>query len=271
MTAEALIREAKPAEALEALQQEIRANPSDARLRIFLFQLLSVLGKWDKALSQLAVLRDLDADCMLFAQIFTPVVHCEIFRAEVSAGKRAPLIFGEPDEWIGLLVQANQHIAQGNFDAAAELRAKAYDAAPATPGRIGEVDFEWIADADSRLGPLLEVIMDGKYYWVPFSRIRTIRFEAPTDLRNLVWTSAHFTWATGGETPAFIPTRYSGSENAEDAALAMARKTVWNSHPGETFLGSGQRMLATDVAEYPLQEIKVIDLQTSEPAALSGE
>ena len=31
--------------------------------------------------------------------------------------------------------------------------------------------FEWIADADSRLGPLLEVILEGKYYWAPFCRI----------------------------------------------------------------------------------------------------
>ena len=59
-------------DALAALQAEIRARPEDARLRIFLFQLLSVLGQWDRALTQLNVLADLDANGMMLAKIFTP-------------------------------------------------------------------------------------------------------------------------------------------------------------------------------------------------------
>ena len=40
----------------------------------------------------------------------------------------------------------------------------------------------------------------------------------------------------------------------------MARRTDWQEKPGETYLGSGQRMFATDVGEYPLLEIS--DRQT---------
>ena len=32
--------------------------------------------------------------------------------------------------------------------------------------------FEWIADGDTRLGPVLEAIVNGRYYWIPFDRIR---------------------------------------------------------------------------------------------------
>jgi type VI secretion system protein ImpE len=271
MTAEELIRAGKPAEALVALQQEVRANPADGRLRIFLFQLLSVLGKWDKALAQLAVLRDLDAASMLLAQIFTPAIQCELIRKDVFTGTRSPLIFGEPEEWLGLLVQANQLVAEGQFAAAAEVRTRAFDAAPATSGTMNDEPCSWIADADSRLGPVLEAIVDGKYYWVPFSRIQSVRFEPPTDLRNLVWTPAQFVWANGGAGAGLIPTRYPGSESSDDPALQLARKTVWQEHPGETFLGLGQRTLATDNAELPLHEVKSIDLQsqvlTPEPDA----
>lgn len=271
MSAEELIRAGKPVDALVALQQEVRANPADGRLRIFLFQLLSVLGKWDKALAQLAVLRDLDADCMLLAQIFTPAIQCELFRTEVFTGKRNPLIFGEPEEWIGLLVQANQLVAEGQFAAAAEVRIRAFDSAPATSGTMNGDPFVWIADADSRLGPVLEVIVDGKYYWVPFARIRSVRIEPPTDLRNLVWTTAQFVWANGGASPGLIPTRYPGSEGTADPALQLARKTAWQEHSGETFVGLGQRTVATDSAELPLHEVKSIDLQspavTPEPDA----
>src|SRR4030095_9564113 len=104
---------------------------------------------------------------MLLAQIFTPVLHCEAFRAEVFAGKRSPVIFGEPEEWMSLLVQANQLAAEGKFTASRELRDRAFEAAPAVPGKINDTPFDWIADADSRLGPVLEAVFDGKYFWIP--------------------------------------------------------------------------------------------------------
>ena len=48
--------------------------------------------------TQLNVIADMGPDCMLLAQIFRPVVQCEALRTEVFAGKRSPLIFGEPQE-----------------------------------------------------------------------------------------------------------------------------------------------------------------------------
>jgi len=260
MNAEELIRAGQPEEALAALQQEIRARPDEASLRIFLFQTLAVLGRWEKALTQLDVLRDLSADCMLLAQIFAPVLQCEMLRAEVFSGKRGPLIFGEPAEWIGLLVQANQLIAQGATAPALESRDQAFEAAPATPGAIDGQPFEWIADADSRLGPMLEAIIDGKYYWVPFFRVRSITTEPPQDLRDLVWTAAQFVWANGGESPGFIPTRYPGTEKSADNGLRLARKTEWVDQGSELYFGLGQRMFATGQAEFALTEAHRIEL-----------
>src|SRR5205085_9395303 len=97
---------------------------------------------------------------MLLAQIVRPVITCEMLRRDVFAGKRTPLIFGEPMEWVGLLVQANGLVAKGEFEPAAEARAKAFDAAPASSGKINDEPFEWIADADSRLGPVLEAFIE---------------------------------------------------------------------------------------------------------------
>src|SRR5438046_2542338 len=108
MNAEEQLREGRLDEAMASLREAVKKSPADAKLRIFLFQLLSVLGQWEKALTQLQVLHDLDVDSALLAQIYTPVVHCEALRGQVFAGKRSPLIFGEPEEWIGLLLQANQ-------------------------------------------------------------------------------------------------------------------------------------------------------------------
>lgn len=262
MTPEELIRAGKLAEALAGLQEQVRANPADPRLRVFLFQLQSVLGNWEKAMTQLKVLADLNPETMMLARIFGPVVNCEIFRAEVFQGKRTPIIFGEPMEWLGHLLRANEHVGRGEFAAAQALREQAFEAAPATPGKLNGQDFEWIADADPRLGPVLEVILEGKYYWVPFCRISRIVMEKPSDLRDLVWKPAVFVWSNGGEASAHIPTRYPGSETSEDTALRLARKTDWLERDGGYCLGLGQRLLATDTGETPLLECERVELSS---------
>ena len=259
MNAEEHIKAGQLDEALAGAQEAVRKSPADARPRVLLFQLFSVLGQWERALTQLNVLRDMDADCMVLAEIFRPVLQCEALREEIFAGKRSPLIFGEPTEWIGLLVQANALLAQGQTAAALELRNKAFEAAPATPGKLNDQSFEWIADADSRFGPMVEAIIDGKYYWVPFFRIASLTTEAPKDLRDLVWTAAQFTWANGGEAPGFIPTRYPGTEKATDNSLRLARKTEWNDQGNDIFFGVGQRMFATDQSETALTEVRKIE------------
>ena len=260
MTSAELIRAGRLSEALDVLQGEIRRNPADSKLRVFLFQLNCVLGRWEKAVTQLQVVAGLNAETMLMAQIFRPVIACELLRREVFAGKRTPLVFGEPAEWVGLLMQAGANLAEGRFPAAAELRERAFDAAPASAGKLDGQPFEWIADADSRLGPVLEVILEGKYYWVPFSRITKVEIEKPSDLRDLVWAPARFTWTNGGAVSAHIPVRYCGTENSEDESLRLSRKTAWNEAAPGCFIGLGQRVLATSAGEFPLLECRTIEL-----------
>src|SRR5262245_26464064 len=122
MTAEDAIKAGRLDEALAALQDSIRQAPADGKLRRFLFQLHCVSGNWDKALTQLSVLSDMDSESSLLASIFQPVIQCELLRADVFTGKRSPIVFGEPEHWVGLLVQANSLIAQGKAKAARDLQ-----------------------------------------------------------------------------------------------------------------------------------------------------
>ena len=91
MTAQELLREGQLDEALAALQQEIRQSPADAKLRVFLFQLLAVQGQWDRALTQLSVVGELDALALPMVQTYREAIRCEVLRSEVFAGKRTPL------------------------------------------------------------------------------------------------------------------------------------------------------------------------------------
>lgn len=260
MTSAELLQAGQLDEALKALQQEIRNRPDDQRLRIYLFQLESLLGRFDKALNQLQVLASLDADSMLLAQIFRPVITCELLRREVFAGNRSPLVFGEPMEWVGWLVQANAMVSRGEFEGAAKLRDQAFEAAPALPGRINGQEFEWLADADSRLGPVIEAYIEGKYFWVPMARIQKVELEKPSDLRDMVWLPVRFTWTNGGAVPGHIPVRYPGTESSEDAGLKLARRTDWREAAFGTWLGCGQRMFATNAGDHPLLETTLIEL-----------
>jgi type VI secretion system protein ImpE len=248
---------------LADLQAEVRRNPAEARPRIFLAQLLMVLGEWDRALTQLSVIAEMDAGTIPMTRAYATAIQCERLRVSVIKGERSPLIFGDPEPWLALVVQGLAALAAGRTDQADTLRAEAFDAAPATVGSLNGTEFEWIADADSRLGPILEVLLNGAYYWVPFHRIAAIEFEAPADLRDLVWLPAQFTWANGGEAVGFIPTRYAGTETAEDSALRLSRKTEWALIGTEAFAGRGQRVLATSADEVPLLEVRELRLTGS--------
>ena len=104
--AEQAVRDGDPEGALKTLQEQIRHNPSDAKLRVFLFQLLCVVGEWDRALNQLNVAAELDPGALAMAQMYREALQCERFRADVFAGKRSPVIFGEPEDWMALLIES---------------------------------------------------------------------------------------------------------------------------------------------------------------------
>lgn len=258
MAAYELLREGRLEEALTALKDQIRRDAANPKHRVFLFQLLAVQGDWQRALTQLNTVAELDPQTSAMAQMYRTAVECEALRSEVFRGNRSPLILGEPEPWVALLIQALGHVAAGEFNQARRLQMEAFDLAPVSAGTIDDQPFEWLADADSRLGPVLEAIVNGAYYWIPFHRIRQIDLEPPVDLRDVVWTAAHFTWTNGGEMVGLIPTRYVGSELSADSALLMSRKTDWNDLGQGYFVGSGQRMLTTDTGDFSLMDARKV-------------
>lgn len=249
--------------ALDALQAAVRADAGKASLRVFLFQLLCVLGDWKRAINQLKVSAEMDPGATPMAQTYREGIVCEVYREKVFAGEKEPLIFGEPQEWIALMIDALKLQAAGHVEKAAATRARAFDAAPAVSGEIDGQAFEWIADADMRLGPLLEAVVNGKYYWIPFSAISRLEFDEPADLRDAVWTPATLTTANGGEVVALIPTRYAGTVESGDDAAKLARKTEWVDVGHDTFIGVGQRLLATDLGDHAIMDIRKVRLDTT--------
>lgn len=291
--ASALLAAGDPNAALKALQQQVRSNAADVKLRIFLFQLQCVLGQWPKALDQLKVCAELDAGTLAMVNTYRAAIQCEAVREAVFAGQQTPHVFGPPTAWVAQLAQALQLEAQGHAAQAASARDQAFEGAEPTAGQWQTTDegapaeppgradslpssrnapsggseqgeragtrFQWIADADSRLGPVLEVIVNGRYGWLPFMHLRSIEIEPVTDLRDLVWAPAQLEFSNGGGTVALLPVRYPGSTQDTTPAVLMARQTEWLGLPaGEHFRGLGQRVLSTDAAEHGLLTLRRI-------------
>lgn len=262
MSAEDILKSGTLDETLTALMDRVRKDPSNVKQRIFLFQLFAVLGEWERAVKQLKVCGGMDIETMPMVQSYREAIVCELVREKVFSGEKAPLIFGEPEDWIALMVEALAANVRGDHAAAAKLRESAFESAPAVSGTANDQPFEWIADADMRLGPLLELIMNGNYYWVPFSAIKKLGFDEPVDLRDCVWTPVQITWVNGGEVVGFIPTRYPDAPKGTDD-IKLAKATEWVDLGSETFAGHGQRLLATDAGDLALMDLREMVFNTS--------
>lgn len=272
MTPEEHLRAGNLAAALAALQDRIRGDASNPKLRIFLFQLLCVTGDWKRAVTQLKLCGEMNAAAVPMAQTYREAIICELLREKVFAGEKDPLLFGKPQEWLAKLVEAVKVLAAGNVTAAADLRSQAYEAAPVASGLLNGEPFEWVADADMRLGPVLEAIINGKYFWMPFDSIRRIDIEKPSDLRDAVWMPATITLRNGGEVVALLPTRYPGTSKDGSDAEKLSRATNWRDAGGETWLGLGQKLLTTEAGEIPLMELRSLTIAgEDEPMSEGGD
>lgn len=258
MRAEHLVREGKLEDALQDLKEHVRKQPDNSGYRAFLFQLLAVLGEWERALNQLNVLSELEVATLPMLHIYKEAIQCESLRREIFAGRRKPLLLGEPPGWVAMLLESIRLLGEGRYELALSLRTQAFEQAPASSGSIDGQSFKWIADADSSLGPVIEAILNARYYWVPFQQIKAVTIPEPRDLRDMVWLPAQFTWTNGGQAHGLIPARYAGSENSQDPLIQLGRKTDWVELADGVYQGLGQRMLATDQDEYPLLDIRQI-------------
>lgn len=259
MTPEEALRAGDLQAALASAQAAVRAAPADALARAVLAEVLMARGEWERCLTQLGVMGELDAQTLPMAHVYRTAIRAETIRQQVFSGARSPLIFGEPAPWVAMLVQALALDVGGQPGAAAELRQEALEAAPAVGGRINAEAFEWLADADPRLGPVLEAVINGAYYWVPLERIKHARIHKPEDLRDLIWVTVDFTWVNEGEASGLVPVRYVGTESAVDDRLRLARLTQWIEKDGQAAIGVGQRVWVTDANEYALLDVRELE------------
>ena len=73
--------------------------------------------------------------------------------------------------------------------------------------------------------------------------------------------------ANGGTAVGLLPSRYPGSEQSADPLIRLGRATDWVAAAPETYVGAGQRMLATDGGEHALLDLRQIRFNVAPEAA----
>jgi type VI secretion system protein ImpE len=233
MTARELYQAGKLAEAVQALNAELRDNPADTKRRTFLFELLAFAGNFDRADKQLEILAQENKDAQMGALVYRAALHAERIRCDLFQKKDYPQAAG------------------GSEPAALK-------------GTWNGKPFESIGDADPRIGSRLEVFAGGQYLWIPFEHVASLEIQPPKRLRDLIWVPALL--RTG---PAFkdrelgevlLPVLAPFSFQQEDDALKLGRATEWRELDGEV-VPFGQKMFLIDDEEAPLLDLRQLEIQ----------
>ena len=94
-----------------------------------------VTGHWERAVTQLSVSGGNGRGALPWRMRIARRFNASGCAREVFAGKRSPLVFGEPEPWIAALLQALALDRGGHAAEAAEAARQALEAAPATAER----------------------------------------------------------------------------------------------------------------------------------------
>lgn len=259
---------------LEIQQKKcVQQAPTSATERFRLFQVLSMLGDWHNAARQLRQVLNNDASLMPTIRGFQSIVEAEMQREGCwRAEQRVPVGHRDEQEWVERLVTACFH---------REPPERLADALALAPSLRGEIDylvdadqpvrtatFEWIADGDSRLGPVLEVIGQQGYCWLPLSQVKEMQIAPPQDGCDRLWARVEITRQDGERLRAIIPVRYRAEYRSQSDALRLGRETRWfvlGNESLQVFGGEGQRMWITDIGEFALLDVRAIRLAWAHP------
>ncbi len=225
---------------MKALSAEVRDNPSDARRRTFLFELLSFAGEYERADKQLEVLGQGGPDSEIGVLLYRSALYAERQRQDLFAHGDYP----------------------GHGDAAEAIR----------PGSLNGKPFASFADADPRIGDRLELFAAGSYLLLPLEHVASVRMEAPKRLRDLLWTPAAVTTS-----PAFkgaelgevlLPVLSPFSCQHPDDNVRLGRTTVWGRRDGsEDEEPFGQKMWLVDGEEIPFLDLRMLEFNLAPAAA----
>jgi type VI secretion system protein ImpE len=258
MNAVELFRAGRLQPALEALNEEVRAKPTDLECRTLLFELLCFAGNLDRAEKQLDFIVQQDAQADWAVQVYKNILAAERARRRLFAEGLPPEFLLDPPEYVRWHVAAIDRLRAGH---AAEAQALIDRAAEACPNLTGTADgqaFDELRDCDDLVAPVLELIILRDYVWLPLAQIRELEIAAPERPRDLIWIPVRVVLQDESQRRGYMPTLYCGSHEHEDDQIRLGRKTDWKALPEGPVQGLGQRIWLAGETDRPILEVRQI-------------
>jgi type VI secretion system protein ImpE len=268
--AKELFQAGKLQEAIEQLVGEVKANPTDAARRTFLFELSCFAGDWERAERQLDVIGHQSAQAELGVMIYRAKIKAEQERRRLFEEGIQPHFLQEPPPYIDLFLAALNKLRQGQSTEAHETLEQAEEERPAISGRLGDQEFKDFRDYDDFVAPVLEIIVKDRYVWIPFEQIKRMEISPPKQLRDLLWASARVEALDGTIGEVYVPSLYAGSSGEDDDQVRLGRATNWKPVGEDLYRAVGLRLFVADGEEKSLFEMGAVEFNQAEPSSTAS-
>jgi type VI secretion system protein ImpE len=243
-------------EAIDAQIGAVKAKPADQSLRLFLFELFSFAGEFDRAHKQLDVLKFEEPELLAAAVNYRNCLESEALRTKTFQNSVEPGYLKPPPDHVKLRFEALVKLQSGDSAGAKAALEKAEEATPEYKGSLNDKPFEYLRDSDDILGPVLEIFAKGKYYWLPYEEIELLASVPPKVPRDIIWRAANLQVRDGAAGEIFMPAIYFGSWQHADDAVKLGRKNDFIENPNGPGRAVGMRVLLTESDDIPFAKLE---------------
>ena len=245
--------------AVEAALGLVKAKPTDAAARRFLFELSCFAGDWERAGRQLDVIGHQDANAMIGSLIYRQCIEAERKRSRYFSESLKPEFLASPPDYVYGLLTANNRLREGHAEEARAILDKVEEDRPAFKCRVNGEEVSDFRDYNDLTSAVLEVIIKDSYVWITFEQIERIAITQPKSLRDLFWIQAQVDTDNGTNGEVFIPALYSDSWKSDNDQVRLGRMTDWRDLGGEIYGGEGMKMFWMDGTDKPVLELQEIE------------
>jgi type VI secretion system protein ImpE len=263
--AKELLDAGKLNDAITAMTDEVKKNPTDLQRRGFLAELLCAGGRLDRADAQLEVIVQQDSKAALTVALMRQLIRAETARRDFHASGRLPEFLDTPTPWLQLYVQASIHVRENNLSEAKRLLEQAEEQRPHVKGVFDGQPFDDFRDLDDVNAGVFEVLTStGKFYWIPVERVRSVEFRKPERPRDLIWRRALMSVASGPDGEVFLPAVYCWNREQVDERALLGRVTEWQGGDGEPMRGVGQVCYLIGESSVPIMQVGTLTFEERE-------
>jgi type VI secretion system protein ImpE len=261
MNASELYKAGQLQEAIDAQIKEVKAQPANHDKRVFLFELLAFAGELEKAKRQIEAINygEMERDTAVMS--YRRLLDAEEARRRLFSEGLSPKFLADPPEHVRLRLDAVNRLRENRPGEASELLARATEATPPLPGQLNGRAFASLRDCDDLFGPVLEVMAQGTYYWVPLDQVDSVEANGPRFPRDLLWLPVRLSIREGQDGDAFLPVLYPRSHEHADNQVRLGRMTDWISSEGGPVLGVGLRTFLVDDDAIGILEWRQLEMQ----------